>query len=239
MKGGWDVSGGLFIETFGYDSLLYADYHIQVPRAGGGLDTIPFTGQPTIPNFEGFVQVNTPQFQHFDLNFFALYGHDENFFEWASSKLLLFNGGVNWRPTDKLRLGLTYNWQLVKRRGDGTTVGQGRIPRLKLEYQLARPLFVRLVGQYVAVEQDSLRDDGRTGAPILLRDPSTGSFSRAGASRTDTFHGDVLLSYQPSPGTVLFAGYGSTLDDTRAFRFSDLRRRDDGFFLKLSYLFRL
>jgi hypothetical protein len=37
---------------------------------------------------------------------------------------------------------------------------------------------------------------------------------------------------------VIFAGYGSTLADERAIRFSDLERRADGFFVKLSYLFR-
>jgi hypothetical protein len=49
-----------------------------------------------------------------------------------------------------------------------------------------------------------------------------------------------LFSYQPTPGTVLFAGYGNTLanleEDPRRPR---LRRTADGFFLKLSYLFRL
>jgi len=55
-----------------------------------------------------------------------------------------------------------------------------------------------------------------------------------------SFRADWLFSYQPTPGTVLFAGYGNTLadldDDTRTAR---LRRASDGFFLKISYLFRL
>ena len=55
-----------------------------------------------------------------------------------------------------------------------------------------------------------------------------------------SFRADWLFSYQPTPGTVLFAGYGNTLadldEDPRTAR---LRRTADGFFLKLSYLFRL
>jgi hypothetical protein len=239
LRGGWNVSTGLFIESFGYDSTLYADYYLVRPNALGGADTVRFVGQPRIPNFEGIVQISTPQFAKFDASGFVLYGHDENFYEWASSRLVLFNAALNWRPTDKLRVGLSYNWQLVMRRTDGTTVGQGRIPRLKIEYQLARPLFVRVVGQYVATEQDSLRDASRTEAPIVLRDPTTGAFSRAAAVRSNTMRADVLLAYQPTPGTVLFAGYGSTLDEPRAFRFADLTRTADDFFLKLSYLFRL
>ena len=53
----------------------------------------------------------------------------------------------------------------MNRRTDGSLVNVGRIPRLKLEYQLVRPFFVRLVGQYVQQQTDSLRDDSRTGAP--------------------------------------------------------------------------
>jgi len=49
----------------------------------------------------------------------------------------------------------------------------------------------------------------------------------------------VLLSYQPVPGTVVFAGYGSDMVDQDAFRFRGLTRTDDAFFVKLSYLFRL
>jgi hypothetical protein len=37
---------------------------------------------------------------------------------------------------------------------------------------------------------------------------------------------------------VLFAGYGSLLEEERAFRFDRLTRSRDSFFVKLSYLFR-
>ena len=47
-----------------------------------------------------------------------------------------------------------------------------------------------------------------------------------------------LLSFQPSPGTVFFAGYRGSYVDTGRFKFSGVSRNDDGFFLKASYLFR-
>jgi hypothetical protein len=50
---------------------------------------------------------------------------------------------------------------------------------------------------------------------------------------------DWLFSYQPNPGTVIFAGYGSSLTEPDAFRFQDLQRVNDGFFVKVSYLFRM
>ena len=50
---------------------------------------------------------------------------------------------------------------------------------------------------------------------------------------------DWLFSYQPNPGTVVFAGYGNSLTEPEAFAFAGLHRVSDGFFVKLSYLFRV
>jgi hypothetical protein len=62
---------------------------------------------------------------------------------------------------------------------------------------------------------------------------------RSQASRTNLFHGDLLLSYQPIPGTVILAGYGSDMTDERAFGFRGLERTRDALFAKVSWLFRL
>ncbi len=237
LRGGWNVGAGYFIESFGYDSALYSRYRLEVPAAGGGLDTIPFTGQPTIHNGEYLVQVGTPQWKHFSANGFFLQGHDENFSEWASGDLKLLNLSLSYRPTGRLRTDVSYNWQQVNRPTDGSLVSVGRVLRTRLEYQLSRPLFVRLVGQYVQQQTDSLRDDSRTNAPILIAGP--GGLARSTASASNLLHFDLLLSYQPVPGTVFFAGYGSDLTDQDAFAFRRLDRTDDSFFAKLSYLFRL
>lgn len=240
LRGGWNIGAGYFVESFGYDSALYAHYRLEVPRAGGGggLDTIPFVGQPTIGNGEYLIQIGTPQWKHFSGGGFFLQGHDENFFEWASADLLLLSVNVSYRPTDRMRNSLSYFWQQVNRRTDGSLVNVGRVARVKMEYQLSRPLFIRLVGQYIQDQTDSLRDDSRTGAPILIGGPG-GTITRSAASATNLFHVDALLSYQPIPGTVVFAGYGSNMLDDDAFRFRGLTRSDDALFVKLSYLFRL
>ena len=49
-------------------------------------------------------------------------------------------------------------------------------------------------------------------------------------------HGDPAVLV---PGTVIYAGYGSTMTERSAFRFNALDRSRDGFFVKLSYLFRV
>jgi len=38
---------------------------------------------------------------------------------------------------------------------------------------------------------------------------------------------------------VFFFGYGASLDEPDAFRFRNLKRSSDGFFLKASYVYRL
>jgi hypothetical protein len=100
---------------------------------------------------------------------------------------------------------------------------------------------LRVVGEYRDSRRGDLRDDGRTDDPILLFDPSTGVYSRSGAlnQAANSVRGDFLLSLQPTPGTVFFAGYGGTYRDTGRFSFGDLGRTTDGFFLKASYLFRM
>ena len=241
LKGGWEVGASLLLEYFGYDPRIYGDYALEVPGPGGvGLDTVAFTGgNQRIPNRDYVVSVSTPEFRGFSASAFYLKGQDENFLEWASSEIVFSDFGVNWRPTDRLRVEARYRQNQYVRRSDHSLVARQRIPRLKLEYQLARPLLLRLVAEYNSYEQDSLRDNGRTESPILLFNPSIGAYQRTAPFQDNTFRGDVLLSFTPTPGTVFFAGYGSTLDDRESFRFQKLNRRADGFFLKGSYLFRL
>jgi hypothetical protein len=109
------------------------------------------------------------------------------------------------------------------------------VPRLKVEYQLTRALFLRFVGQYDNRVRDALRDP-RTERPIAF--DSSGVLTLADKATTRDLRVDWLFSFVPSPGTVLCAGYGSSLTEPEAFRFRQLSRVRDGFFVKLSYLLR-
>jgi hypothetical protein len=60
-----------------------------------------------------------------------------------------------------------------------------------------------------------------------------------GPVRQRSFRSDWLFSYQPTPGTVLFAGYGNTLTAENAAVQRAMRRTRDGLFLKYSYLIRM
>jgi hypothetical protein len=240
LKGGWNLTGSLLLETFGYPYEIYGGYRIELPRIEGGVDTVAFVGRPRIPNRDYVLSFETPEYKHFSGNAFVLWGNDENFFEWSPGRIVISNLGVTWRPTGKLRLDGTYALQQVRRVSDGSLVNVAHLPRLKVEYQLSRPIFLRLVGEYGHEKQDSLRDDTRTEAPILVFDSESETFVRTRAFTRSSFRGDILFSYQPHPGTVVFLGYGSTLldpVDPAAPGAAGLRRAEDGFFLKMSYLF--
>lgn len=103
--------------------------------------------------------------------------------------------------------------------------------------EAARGSSLRFVGQYRSDDQDAVRDPA-TESPILLRS-SSGAFTRSSARAINDLRIDVLFSFRPKPGTVVFAGYGSSFTEADAFRFDDLRRVRDGFFVKLGYLFRV
>jgi hypothetical protein len=236
LRGGWRLGASLLFENFLLPAELYRDYWVDL-----GADTVPFVGRASINNYDAVFSWGTPQWQRFSGDGFILFGRDENFNEWAPGYIIWADFGGEWRPTDRLRVQGRYNETRVMRPDDWSVAEVTQIPRVKVEYQVSRPFFVRLVSQYVAFKDDALQDDGRTDRPILLRAPD-GTFHASTVQRHNELQFDWLFSYQPNPGTVIFAGYGSTLTDLaarRTFETEALTRTQDGFFVKLSYLFRL
>jgi hypothetical protein len=238
LRGGWNAHVFTWLESFMYPADLYRNYHIE-RRDGTGavVDTVPYTGTHRLPNYGAMVNVRTPQFQSFSGSAEILAGHDDNFDEWSSAWIYFATFNADWRPTDKVRVNARYVEQRFHRVSDGSLVRLRMIPRMKIEYQLARPIFLRFVGQYDATRIAALRDDSRTNDPILIR-RADGTFHRADAVQRSGFRADWLFSYQPNPGTVVFAGYGTTLDGAAFFAPRELERTSDGFFVKVSYLFR-
>jgi hypothetical protein len=236
LRGGWKATGALFVESFGYDPQLYSDYALAGDHPG---EILPFVGVPHLPNVGGLLSLTTPDFRRFSGSVDTYLGKDENFFEWSSADIAYVTVGAEWRPTSQLRLNALYKLQQFKRRSDGSLVGRRQIPRLKLEYQATRAIFARLVAEYDAQFQDDLRDDSRTERPILIRNGATGVYERAVGLSTHQLRLDVLFAWQPTPGTVFFAGYGSSLQEDAAMTNPHLARQSDGFFVKFSYLFRL
>ncbi|NJD10466.1 MAG: carbohydrate binding family 9 domain-containing protein [Gemmatimonadetes bacterium] len=234
LRGGWTAGASLLLENFLLPPELYGDYAIDL-----GADTVPFVGRLSINNYDVLLTLGTPQWQRFAGDAFILFGRDENYSEWAPGYIVWATLEGAWRPNERLRLEGSYNETRVMRPDDGSVATLTQIPRVKAEYQLSRPIFLRLVGEYVAAKQDALHDDGRTERPILLRNQATGRYEASRLEQHNAFRWDWLFSFQPSPGTVLFAGYGSSRAEPaapRLFGWRGREREQDGFFIKLSYL---
>ncbi|MGH7615645.1 MAG: hypothetical protein ACREPM_00280, partial [Gemmatimonadaceae bacterium] len=147
-----------------------------------------------------------------------------------------YNATLNVRPSARLRINATYVASTLTRRLDNSQATFTKIPRLKIEYQVARPIFIRVVSQYTAGLTDAIRDP-RTGEVLSVL--SAGALTPSARTASNALRTDWLFSYRPTPGTVFFAGYGGTLNETDPLAFTELRRTTDAFFVKLSYLFRL
>jgi hypothetical protein len=233
LRGGWAIGTAFYLESFKYPEELYTNLYVDM-----GADTVPFVGTDRISNYDVVLSVQTPQLPTFSAYAMIAAGRDENFEEWAPAWIFFPTIDAEWRPTEQLRVSGSWSQQRFHRYDDNSLVLLRNLPRLKLEYQIARPIFVRLVGEYHAEKRDALHDDTRTERPLLRR-IGEDTFVPELAYEQSGFRADWLFSYQPNPGTVLFVGYGNTLASFDDYGFSGLRRTADGFFVKMSYLFRL
>ena len=231
LRGGWQVGGSLSRNFFSYEPSRYSGYTVET-GAGTAVDTLPFE----VPGQErnqwgGSLRVTTPTYRQFTATASLGGGRVPIFLEAAPGTSYRVDGSVDLRPTAALRASLQFSRLALNRRRDGSRVSTETIPRIKVEYQVTRALFVRVVGQYDALRTAPMVD--RQGRPILV-----GGVRSPGASSNE-FRMDWLFSYRPGPGTLLYFGYGSTMHEPRQFRFGDLSRTADGFFGKVSYVFRM
>jgi hypothetical protein len=227
MRGGWGVTANWDNSHQRFDPPEYADY--QVDSSG---TAIPFAIPHGLYNlWSGDVGFNTPN-RGLTVGASVGAGQGAIFAEAAEARGVSVFVGATWKPTSAIRIDGQWVHQRITRARDGSWFSTANIPRLKVEYQLTRDIFFRYVGQYFAQERDALRDP-RTGDPLIV-----GGSAQPRVTDTD-FRNDLLFSYKPTPGTVFFFGYGSSLTEAEPFGFRDLRRTSDGFFLKASYLFRM
>lgn len=230
LRGGWSVGFSPTLERVRFEPAFFADY--------ASADGTAFALPDPVTSFRVGGSVATPQFPRFSARVDYTAGRDVNYFEAGAGRLSSFTAEGDWRPTGRIRVNGRYVFQERTRRRDGSTFYEAHIPRLKLEYQLSRPLFLRLVGQYESLLQDALLHPA-SGDPLLRRAGDGGILLPVEGEARSGLAVDWLLSYRPGPGTVLFLGYGSTLAEPDALALSGLRRTRDGLFFKVSYLFRL
>ncbi len=228
LRGGWRLSGSLSRNFFEYDADAYGSYAV-LPSPG---DTVAFVVPGREDNqWSGSIGLTTPTFRFFTASASYSVGQTPIFGEASPGKSERFDVLVDIRPTSALRTTLQITSLVLDRRRDDSRFSTETIPRLKVEYQLTPDIFFRVIGQYTSRKRAGLRD--RTGRPILIDGASSS------ASRSDQLRMDWLFSYRPNPGTLIYFGYGSTLDDVGQHRFREFTRLTDGFFTKVSYLIRM
>jgi hypothetical protein len=231
LRGGWRLSGSAGRNFFSYEPAQYSG--LTVATASGGIvDTVAFAVPGQERNqWTGSFSVTTPTYRWLTATASISGGRVPIFIEAAPGSSLRLDAAVDLRPTAALRTTIQVSRFTLDRRRDGSRFSSETIPRVKAEYQLNRALFLRVVGQYSARARAALVD--RAGNPVL----SGGTL--VPSSVQNELRMDWLLSYRPSPGTLVYLGYGSTLEEPDNFRFRDLRRTTDGFFGKVSYLLRM
>ncbi len=223
LRGGWNLGYTPRISSYGFRSQDYADLPGFVPSARTETFTHNFT-------------LSTPIWRRFDASVGTTLGNDVDFDETSRVERTDYNAAIDVRPTDRLRINATYVASAFDRHGTNIRSMETRIPRIKLEYQIARPIFVRVVSQYTAASRAALVDP-RTGE--VLNVATSGVTAPSTASNSNVLRTDWLFSYRPTPGTVFFLGYGGSLSEADPLAFRELTRTNDSFFVKGSYLFRI
>jgi hypothetical protein len=159
LRGGWQLGATPAWETVRFDPEFYSDYAVERTTTTG-TDTTAFSVPGRIGDVFGFgVSLATPQFPTFAAQFNVQMGKAVTFFEPARGKTLSVGTTITWRPTGQIRTELRYTHARLDRERDGSRLSTANIPRIKVEYQISRPIFIRLVAQYDAQTRDGLRSN--------------------------------------------------------------------------------
>lgn len=228
LRGGWNYGGSARLGFVEFDPSFYEG--AQVPGPGGTL--VDYLGPDRLRNATDFsANVSSPNLRVGSANVRVSLREVGIFSEAAVGQELNLSGSVDFRPTPSVRLEARGTFSRITRRRDGSEFGRTIIPRLRLEVQPDRKFFLRVIAEYRSQRRDALRS-ALDGQPLHFDGEASA------ASRSDRLRVDWLLSFQPSPGTVAFLGYGSSYEGDRTLTLSNLIRQDDSFFLKLAYQFR-
>lgn len=215
----------------GYFSFDPADYESYQVSAGPGLGL-----QPYIPpdHLEHLLSVRlfgrTRLLPWLSIFGRGSYGEVPIYAEASRGVELSFRPRAEIRFPVGLSADLSFTYSRIRRDG-GERFSTAQIPRAKIQYQLTRALFARAIVQYNLQKRDALRTPD--GAPLIIDgEPSE-------EVREGQLQYDLLLSYEPSPGTIVYAGWSRVREGPYTYRFGDLTPVAEGLFIKVSYLFRM
>lgn len=178
------------------------------------------------------IEGGTSWFKQFDLAWFFVSGDGVNYNPSAGRVPVLGhedsgNVTLTFHTAGRLRIDNTYLLEHIREHDTHLTAVTNHIIRSKWNWQFTRELSARVILQYTSVLSD----------PVV-----------SALSPTKNFNADFLITYLVHPGTAIYVGYNSNLQnlDRRLLPTPTglLTTRDDfindsrQFFVKVSYLFR-
>ena len=227
LRGGWALSANIARAFVNFDPSTFTGYTVL---RGDVQTTFVLPGE--VSNWGGTYSVTTPVFEKLNGKVEFKRSGTALFAEAGDGAETRVTATLGVRPTAAVRIEGSLVRSLITRDRDGSEYARSVIPRLKLEFQPQRSLFFRLIAEYRDDRRAALADPA-SGRPLMIG----GAFASA-----QTFRGlriDWLASFKPTPGTVAFFGYGSSLERNASLYNTDsLQRTNDGFFVKLAYLIR-
>jgi hypothetical protein len=227
FRGGWETSlilGRAFVDL---DPAVYNG--LESPSGG---TYVPYRPLGEVSGGRIELSGRTPTFRAFDASFNASSEKTAIFPEGSEGIEKGITAGLNVRPAESVRVTFNMTLRRLTRSRDGSEFARTIIPRVRAELQPTRALLFRAVAEY-RMERRAALEDARTGAPLRLR----GEPVRA--ERLGSLRADLLASFRPTPGTIAFIGYGSSLEGTDdRFDPGALERTRDGFFIKIAYQLR-
>ena len=224
LRGGWELNGHLERNFVTFQDSSFAGYTIGSATGPAYLPAEDFSGGTWL------AKVITPTWRRLNVELSYQRGRAAIFQEGVTGTGWVFRGQAELRPVSTIRAVATGTVFRLSRL-DGSEFARSTIPRLKVEYQPNRALFFRVIGEYRS-ERTAALVDPASGDPLYIDGVAQP------ATEYNGFRVDLLASYEPTPGTVAFVGYGSTLESDEEFNWSRLERMSDGFFVKLAYLLR-
>ncbi|HEX4602891.1 MAG TPA: DUF5916 domain-containing protein, partial [Candidatus Angelobacter sp.] len=195
------------------------------------IDFSSLPGNRDYAHVVGGAEVHTQYFKWINLGVEMDWGTATNFVPRNGPPVLakqntgFVNGVV--RPTKSLTIENSYIMTRLRDQNTALNIFNNHIMRSKWNYQFTKEFSLRMIGQYVT----TISNPGLTTL-----------------QNTKNFNGDVLFTYLLTPGTAIYAGYNSNLqnlDPRLQFNADGLLRTRSSFindgrqiFIKLSYLFR-
>jgi Domain of unknown function (DUF5916) len=225
MRGGWQAGAQLRRSFVRFERAAYRSYTIL---SESGVP-VPFDPPADLSgSFGTLLSVTTPIFRTVNAKVEVQRAEVPIFPEAAEGRETRAVTSASVRPTSSIRIEWSHTYSRITRARDDSEFARTIIPRVRVDVQPRRSLFFRTIAEYRA-ERQSVLVDPRSGAPLFVDGVASGL----------DFNGlrvDWLFSYEPTPGTAVLVGYGTSLEAPEALR--QLERTDDRVFVKLAYLFR-